>query len=199
MIGRWLVMSVGFVGLAFLASSVAFGAPPDQRAGIERARAAGIFIDAKAEQLMANAPIGSCFNDPTQPKCPPARAMSGEQGTDRGPDGGVAYAPSGDADATSATTSRRTGATANAAAYTPQCFLYASVPDYFVAAVHGDGTNICTSAVTKHELYVNLDKYYSTKWYQMDIGFNTGGPGTTIKVHAIAVRRAVGPSIIRDE
>jgi hypothetical protein len=65
--------------------------------------------------------------------------------------------------------------------------------------VHGDGTNICTSAVTKHELYVNLDKYYSTKWYQMDIGFNTGGPGTTIKVHAIAVRRAVGPSIIRDE
>jgi hypothetical protein len=47
----------------------------DTRQGIANARAAGIAVDPRAAPLMAEAPAGTCANDPTRPKCPRVHAV----------------------------------------------------------------------------------------------------------------------------
>lgn len=75
-----LIVGACAVTLVFAAAAHSLStqdmSPQEPAAGVERAKAAGIRIDAAAERAMVQAPIGSCFNDPTQAKCPPAHAVT---------------------------------------------------------------------------------------------------------------------------
>jgi hypothetical protein len=69
------VVAAIFAALLLAAPAQALDNDWQARAGIEKAKAAGIKIDPAAEELMARAPIGTCANDPTLAKCPPAHAV----------------------------------------------------------------------------------------------------------------------------
>src|SRR4051794_34062797 len=59
-------------------AALLFAAPSEAhnpRQGADNARLAGITVDPRAAALMAEAPAGTCANDPTLPKCPPAHAV----------------------------------------------------------------------------------------------------------------------------
>jgi hypothetical protein len=85
-------MSFKFVALASLLSALAIGPAvtlattstthvnPEAR-GVARARAAGVKITPAAARFMERWPIGSCVNDPEQPKCPPIKSfvMAGQR------------------------------------------------------------------------------------------------------------------------
>ena len=46
-----------------------------------------------------------------------------------------------------------------------------------------DAQNVCSTAVTTHELYGVLRKFYNGAWYQMAVKYKGGGlPGTQINV-----------------
>lgn len=149
-------------------------------AGVERARAAGIKVDPAAAKAMAEAPIGSCFNDPTQAKCPPAHTVTGyadAAGSSFGPAPGTT---------TAARAKRPSGrARARAAQFNYQCEVHAAIVYYAAGMAHGDGWNRCSAAVTRQELYVNIDKFYKDVWYQYASDYATaiGGPRIDVHVH----------------
>lgn len=145
----------------------------EQRAGIENARAAGITVDSRAEELMTKAPLGTCANDPTLSHCPPARAVifSGDSGT---------YAPLSDA-----ATSPELAIT-QASGPTDQCRVDLDPERPYTnrarTRAYAYGKNYCTSAATRQELYVYLDKYgkKQDKWVQQDTASASGTGGYTI-------------------
>ena len=85
MLRTLVIVSACAVTLVFAAAAQSLSTrdiqPQDPAAGVARAKAAGIRIDAPAERAMLQAPIGSCFNDPTQSKCPPAHAVIAGSGS----------------------------------------------------------------------------------------------------------------------
>lgn len=111
-----------------------------KRAGIEKAKNAGVMIDPNAEAAMAFAPIGTCANDPAQEKCPPAKA--------------VVHVES---DALGYYTLTSPGATARTASMrAPSCrFVHSAI--YLTAGyLQGDATNECYHAIRRQELYGTL-------------------------------------------
>jgi hypothetical protein len=71
-IQHWRGLIVRFIVFAALGAVLVVATPAqaqDRRAGIEKARAAGIYVDPAVEPMMAAAPLGSCQNDPTLPQC----------------------------------------------------------------------------------------------------------------------------------
>jgi hypothetical protein len=46
-----------------------------ERQGIENSRKAGIYVDPLMERFMAQAPIGTCVNDPSRTHCPDVTAI----------------------------------------------------------------------------------------------------------------------------
>jgi hypothetical protein len=140
-----------------------------QRAGIENARTAGIIIDPGAEAAMAAAPVGSCYNDPTQGKCPNATRVAADPPTPT-PNGVTAYAP--------LSTSERPAQAGVAPAAVDQCAVKADYPFFAAGLAQGNGANTCTNAVTRQELYVTLYDYISTGRRQLDtraVAKNGGG------------------------
>jgi hypothetical protein len=137
----------------------------------EKARAAGIAVDPGAEKAMEEAPVGSCFNDPTQEKCPRAKRIAATE-TIELEDGSTGYAFGGASGDSSAVSS---------AATVPQCFLKSDPPFYAVGLAQGFGAQTCSSAVSRHELYVTLYDYISTGWRRLDTRASSGGGGTTLR------------------
>lgn len=136
----------------------------DRRAGIERAKAQGMDIDPRAERYMAQAPVGSCANDPTQAKCPRAER--------------VVF--TGAAAATSIK-ARARGAQAEA------CRLRTNYPSPYKyqgqAWMKGEQFCIAYPPVVYHELYGALYKWYNAKRYLMASRLSTGGsPGNWLFV-----------------
>jgi len=159
-----LVASFVLFGLAAFAP-LAVSDAPDQRAGIEHARAAGIIVDPAAEDAMMRAPVGSCANDPTRTGCPPAKAyVQVELDVNGGyivPGG--APASSSDAAAMAASATRAT-----AAADVLPCFFRGSAVYKSAGYAQGDAAQDCWDPNTQRsELYGTLYKYYSGNWYQM--------------------------------
>lgn len=150
---------------------------PVERRGIAKAKAAGIEIDSKAvEGAMARAPVGSCPNDPTQPKCPKAEAMAEGEGSVWGPD------------VTAARTAQagKGKAWARAAQWPWYCQLYWNSDNPYKAAgwAQMNASTTCTSAIEYHELYGSLHKRYNGEWYQMSYHALGAPGGVTIRVRA---------------
>jgi hypothetical protein len=122
---------------------------------------------------MEEAPAGSCFNDPTQPTCPPASRVAATA-----PSAAQGYASTAYALAAPAPGA----ALANAgAAAVPQCFVKSDPPFFAAGLAQGNGAQTCTSAVTRQELYVTLYDYISTGRRQLDTRASSGGGGTTLR------------------
>ena len=134
-----------------------------------------MLVDPAAEAMMAQAPVGTCTNDPTLAGCPPAGAVVYE--------GGSSFAPiSGPATATISRVKAR-------AAQIDQCAVRVTPQSPYKAAGYAqmDGNNMCSAAVTTQELYCYLEKFAvaTNKWTQMDVtGPRYGGPGMTIRCSA---------------
>jgi hypothetical protein len=144
-------------------------ATQDPRAGIERAKAAGIFVDPLMEPLMAEAPIGSCINDPTQPKCPRTTA--------------VVYAPEffnipeSQQPPIAATAARgkaskraaRIRARAAAEAVVFNCYLKVNFTSPYLAAGYEqmDAQHYCLDTISDLDIYLVLYKYYNYQWNNM--------------------------------
>jgi hypothetical protein len=151
----------------------------DARAGIARAHLAGINIDPEAEALMAQAPAGTCLNDPTQPKCPVINEVIRAATVER-PDGSLAYALAATPAERSSATVAADGAEAQAAAL-PQCFVRAGYPYYAAGSAWGDGAHQCTAAVSSQELFVSLERTTNGVWRLMDSRYASGPGGITIR------------------
>ena len=160
---------VAAMSAALLAAAPALAAQ-DARQGIDHARAAGIAVDPAAEPLMAEAPVQTCPNDPTLPQCPPAHAVIASDGSP--------YAPL--ASATTARTNTLAGLLLD------QCRLRVTVQSPYRAAGHAqmDAQNVCSAAVTTHELYGVLRMFKKGAWYAMASRYKGGGlPGKMLTVH----------------
>ena len=122
--------------------------------------------------MMARAPIGSCANDPSQAKCPPARAIV-YAGDGAEAEGWTSYGDAADAARTSS--------------LFPQCAIKVSDnPDSPYKAsgrAQMNAANQCYATVTRHELYGSLWKYYKSRWYHMNTTSTAGLGATTIRVH----------------
>jgi hypothetical protein len=126
-----------------------------------------IALDPRAAPLMAEAPAGTCANDPTLPTCPSAYA--------------VVYLPAMGAPTFLAAEPGTT--LARAAIF--QCFVHVSErsPDKAVGMAQMDVQNRCSAAVTKHQLYGVLRSFKRRAWWAMAGRFNGDGkPGATIRV-----------------
>lgn len=118
---------------------------------------------------MAAAPVGSCYNDPTQAKCPPAvRVASPAESLTAGP-----YA------ATAQAASKPDRITAHAAI--DQCAVNVNEPYFAAGLAQTDGKNQCYSSVTRHELYVQLYDFISSGQRLLDSRSDSGPGGTTIR------------------
>jgi hypothetical protein len=150
---------------------------PGKTDGIENARAAGMKIDPRAEALMARAPIGTCANDPTLAKCPPARAVvfngSSSYADDDVPAAALAKA--------GAKIARRRTPVAHAAIDQCRVKVTEQSPYKAVGMAQMDAQNYCNITVTTHEIYGILRKYYNGDWYQMAVKYKCCGvPGKTL-------------------
>jgi hypothetical protein len=164
-----------FAALLLAAPAQALDGDWRARAGIEKAKAAGIKIDPAAEELMARAPSGTCANDPTLPKCPPAHAVVFT--------GSTSYADDGTPVALSPSTTHRRPPVAHAAIDQCRVRVTDRSPYKAVGMAQMDAQNYCSAAVTTHELYGVLRKYYNGQWYAMASRYKGGGiPGKTLYV-----------------
>ena len=143
--------------------------------GISNAREDGIYVDPAVEPLMARAPVGSCANDPTRPKCPPATAvmLSGD-----GTYGPLATPPTQPVGLAAKRVRAR-------AAQIPACRVRvnATSPYKYQGMAQMDGQNYCEAPVTHHELYGALYKWYNNVRHLMNSRLNASGvPGSTINI-----------------
>jgi hypothetical protein len=116
---------------------------------------------------MAEAPAGTCANDPTLPKCPPAHAVVYT---------GAVVAPS--------LTAPRSDTLAAMAI--DQCSVRVTVPSPYkaVGLAQMDAQNVCSIAVTTHQLYGLLRARKRNQWWAMAGHLNPHGrPGKQINVH----------------
>lgn len=160
----------GVLTLCALVLPASAPAEPSPSAGVDHARAAGITVDPGAAAAMAAAPVGSCYHDPTQAKCPPAtRIASPAESLAEGPYAGTATAQ----------TAGKHRAVAHAAI--DQCAVNVSAPYFAAGLAQADGKNQCFSTVTAQELYVTLYDYISTGRRQLDVRTDSGPGGTTTR------------------
>lgn len=145
--------------------AVATAAPGDA----EKARAAGIAVDPGAEKAMNDAPVGSCFGNPMQAKCPKAERVATTLTTDVD-DGYTGYAFGGSSSSPDVSQ-----------AAIPQCFIRSETPFYAAGLAQGNGAQMCTAAVTAQELYVTLYDYISTGRRSLDTRSSSGPGGTTLR------------------
>jgi hypothetical protein len=156
--------------LAAIAALLLFAAPSgaqSPRQGVDNARRAGIAVDPRAALLMAEAPAGSCANDPTLPTCPPAHAVVYR---------GAMVAPSLAAPRSDPL----------AAMAIDQCRVRVTVqsPYKAVGLAQMDAQNVCSIAVTTHELYGLLRSFKRGKWWAIAGRLQAhGAPGKRISVH----------------
>jgi hypothetical protein len=165
-------------GVALLLTSVAVptASAAGKKAGIAKARAAGIAVDPAVTRIMARAPHGTCLNNPALAKCPAIKAVV-LSNTEEMPDGSLAYGPSlGAANATAA----KLGPVARAA-QVPQCFLKADYPYYSGGWAWGQGVNTCTAAASSQALYVWLKRTTDGVWVQLDVRYAEKAGGGTIR------------------
>jgi hypothetical protein len=187
MLRRALAMSVTALTLGATLAVAQPAAEPtsnmDPRAGIEKAKAAGMQIDPAAEELMAQAPPGSCANDPTQETCPPADRFVR---VDRVPERMTSSEFAGWANAAraGATKSRVVKNPRARAAQMPweRCSWYGTDPYKEGGVMKGDAGAQCWGGdILRMELYSVLQKQYEGTWYGMDTDLDAvNGPGTTI-------------------
>jgi hypothetical protein len=157
--------------------------PATSATGVENARAAGISVSDAAARAMAEAPVGSCYNDPTQAKCPPATRMEAPVV------GGEAEAPTEyaplddrDADAHKVAMARSYGI--------PQCGLFAEYPGisgpgwYPTHYAFAKSRNQCHETVIRQELYVTLQRQANGAWHNLGNGFDASPGGYTLYVTA---------------
>lgn len=165
---RSLLLAAACVAALVLAVSASAQAP--QPAGVAKAKMAGIIVDPDAEAAMAAAPLGSCYNDPTQRKCPKAARVAAPTAGSAG--GDLTYAPlPGPGSAALATTS---------AAAVDQCYVKADPPYFAAGYAQGNGANTCTNAVSRQELYVTLYDYISSGRRQLDTRASAKNGGGTL-------------------
>lgn len=139
--------------------------------GAEKARTAGIAVDPGAEKAMEEAPVGSCFNDPTQAKRPKVRRVAATVTSDSS-EGFTGYAFGDSSAASSADVS---------AAAIPQCFVKSDPPFFAAGLAQGNGAQNCSAAVSYQELYVSLYDYISTGRRNLDTRVATGSGGRTLR------------------
>jgi hypothetical protein len=170
-----MLASAAIIATSLTAASAVASAPsstaadPPPAAGVDHAKAAGILIDPGAADAMVAAPVGSCYNDPTQAKCPPAnRVASPAESLTQGP-----YA------AAAQVAAKRDRISAHAAI--DQCAINVNAPYFAAGLAQTDGKNQCYSPVTSQELYVYLYDYISTGKRLLDTRSATGPGGTTIR------------------
>lgn len=164
------------LGLAS-SESRAQGSAAAAEAGVAHARAAGIQIDPGAAEAMEAAPIGSCYNDPTRPGCPPAYRV-------QAPSTGSGYGlvesstTSGTSSPQAHTTRSASGPHAHAAQASFACFVRATSLVKSTGNARAYGSNYCTSSqVIEQELFVNLYEHWNSdgQWHLMNTG--SAGPG----------------------
>lgn len=150
--------------------------PDPATLGIARAERAGIKIDPAVREIMANAPLGSCLNDPTQSDCdtPTAIVADGRAFSD----GSTGYADMAAPTAVLAQPAESAGV--------PQCFVHATNLSKSTGSARAYGQNTCSSAVQEQELYVQLREFQlrDHKWHQMDTGSARKAGGGSINAHA---------------
>lgn len=171
-------LAVAILASVFAAPSSAqaqLGGDSQARAGIEKAKATGIAVDPTVEAAMARAPVGSCPNDPTQPRCPKATRVV-ESPTLELADGSIAFAPG-----PAATATRK----ARAAQWPWQCQLRLSDASPYKAAGYAqmNTSATCSTAVSAFELYGFLRKYYNGQWYNMASAGRRAAGGQAIHLH----------------
>lgn len=147
--------------------------------GVSNARNAGIKVDTAAARLMEQAPVGTCFNDPTQSKCPKGITKVVASDVVEGPDGSVGYAML-DEPAKAAPTKARASQDATISVV-PQCFVRGGYPYYASGWMWGEGSQDCSLAVTDQELYVSLERTTDGIWRQLDYRWTQRYGGGTIR------------------
>jgi hypothetical protein len=170
-----LAMAVAGASFAAAQQSPEPAARTDPRAGIERAKAAGMRVDPAAEELMAQAPPGSCANDPTQATCPKAEAIV------RAPIPARLVTPAELTAVSARAGAAKTTAKARAAQMpADRCSMFATAPFKEGGVMKGDGGAQCWGGdIQRMEFYGSLHKQYNGAWYQMDVDADAiNGPGT---------------------
>ena len=191
-----VVIALALLAVLALGSGIGEAAQDEQgkRDGIDRAKKVGIVVEPGAEALMEQAPIGSCFNDPTQPKCPKVEGVAAAK-TMAMPNGGVGFAfadsaapppspspPAEPSPPAAPGSAPKAPATADApasskprprahAAYFPQCWVRAQPPVHSGGWMWGPGQAYCTNLVYEFELYVSLrrtEPHGSGNWRILD-------------------------------
>jgi hypothetical protein len=148
--------------ITLIGASPALAGPPE-RQGIENSKKAGIYVDPLIEPYMAEAPIGSCVNDPSQEDCPKVKA--------------IVYAPEffsipedqRPKTATSSSNRKRAERIVARAAAWFNCGLKLVRDSPYKAAGYEqmDGQNMCFEPIQDLDVYMALDKYYSYQWNTM--------------------------------
>jgi hypothetical protein len=160
--GLWLIVGAS----ASTSAKAATRASPAD--GVVHAKAAGIKLDPGAAQAMEAAPVGSCYNDPTLAKCPPATRVAAPSSDGAGytfsfgspdadPVAGIASARRAPAKATS----RRAGVRRARISEFAYCTGSLSNNSPYKAAglAQMDAKNYCTSNIDQNDIYIVLSKY----------------------------------------
>lgn len=169
-----LFVAVTATALSMAGQASAQDPGPGGRAGIDKAKTAGIAIDPAVEAMMARAPEGSCPNDPTQAKCGKLKA--------------VVYAPEffgvenpPTTSASASKVSRKIKRLRAHASYITQCIVNVSDQSPYKAAGYAqvDAKQYCSAAVTVHYLYALALKWYNGQYVQMKTVASDSRPGNS--------------------
>jgi hypothetical protein len=173
-VGAAIVMAPWWVGNDAAQAQVQ---TQDPRAGIERAKAEGMVIDPLVEPLMAEAPLGSCINDPTQAQCPAARAVVyapeffNIPKAERLPRPRFDHALSARAIKAAKRAATLRGRIKARSAQNPGfgCHMKVNEGSPYKAAGYEqmDAQHYCTVTIQDLDIYLRLRKYYSGQWYNM--------------------------------
>ena len=149
-------------------------------AGVEKARDAGITIDAATAAAMARAPVGSCPNDPTQVRCPEFHKIT---------TGGSVWAPDDGEIVVTETGKTRLrqsrGVRGRLAQLPAMCQMYWNSDNPYKAAGYAqmNVSAYCGPAASALEVYGSLHKRYQMTWYQMAMRARRGAGGETVRIH----------------
>lgn len=153
--------------IALFAPGVASATPPE-RAGIERARAAGIFIDPAVEPLMEQAPIGTCPNDPAASGCPAVKKVVLSEDFWNVPDDQRIDPPVSATGPVAATASRKVKRLrAHAAGFACYIKVTDASPYYAAGYAQMNANNYCVAGVVEVDIYMVLKKLYNGAWVNM--------------------------------
>jgi hypothetical protein len=209
---RLAALAAGVAALAPPGPGVATAAdgpepPPDPSdapggiAGVNRARQAGIAISDATAKALAQAPAGTCMNEPSLPQCPRVRsvvALPGVTDPDAPPPPAVISGFAGGVGVGYGPAPSRAGADPTAHAARPTDARLARIAQADGYACHlksltneiinldgnymarGTGENKCDPPVSYMETYVIL-KRYEERWWNLDTAsLRNNGPGDLV-------------------